>query len=346
MHDTGTGIPGDEIPRLFDRFHRVKGASGRSYEGSGIGLALVQELVKLHGGNVHVASEVNHGSTFTVSIPLGTSHLPADRIQTEMPTGSTGIRSDVYVEELLRWLPDDDSNSARAAFMSGIQSLTDLPNTKASFEGIKEPVLAATVSEGANAKRILLVDDNADMRDYVRRLLVQSGYEVETAADGLAALTALRAREADLVLTDVMMPGLDGFGLLRELRGDAKLCSIPVIFLSARAGEEARIEGLHAGADDYLIKPFSARELLARAESHLKMAQFRHEAGEAIRLRTAQFETLLDQAPLGVYLVDADFRIRQVNPAALPVFAHIPGGVIGRDFDEIIHLLWEKRTRR
>ena len=336
VHDTGTGIPGDEIPRLFDRFHRVKGASGRSYEGSGIGLALVQELVKLHGGNVHVASEVNHGSTFTVSIPLGTSHLPTDRIQTESPMGSTGIRSDVYVEELLRWLPDDDSQSFLAADMSGIQSLTDRPNTKAPLEGIGEPVLTTA------ATRILLVDDNADMRDYCRRLLVQSGYEVETAADGLAALTAARAREPDLILTDVMMPGLDGFGLLRELRADAKLCAVPVILLSARAGEEARIEGLHAGADDYLIKPFSARELLARAESHLKMARFRQDASEAIRLRTAQFETLLNQAPFGVYLVDADFRIREVNPAALPLFADIQGSVIGRDFDEIMHMLWER----
>ncbi len=115
-----------------------------------------------------------------------------------------------------------------------------------------------------------------------------------------------------------------------------------IILLSARAGEEARIEGMHAGADDYLIKPFSARELLARVESHLKMAHYRHEATEALRHRTEQFETLLNQAPLGVYLVDADFRIREVNPTALPVFGDIPGGIIGRDFNEIMHILWEE----
>jgi hypothetical protein len=129
---------------------------------------------------------------------------------------------------------------------------------------------------------------------------------------------------------------------LRELRADAQLCAVPIVLLSARAGEEARIEGMEAGADDYLIKPFSARELLARTKSHLKMAQFRHETADAIKLRTAQFETLLNQAPLGVYLVDADFRIRHVNPAALPLFADIRDSVVGQDFDEIVRMLWEK----
>ena len=179
------------------------------------------------------------------------------------------------------------------------------------------------------------------MRDYVRRLLRQGGYEVEAVADGLAALSAARADNPDLILTDVMMPGVDGFGLLRELRADPKLQSVPIILLSARAGEEARIEGMQADADDYLIKPFSARELLARVESHLKMARFRYEAAEAVRLRTSQFETLLNHAPLGVYLVDSDFHIREVNPVAVPVFGEIPGGVLGRKLDEIIHILWQ-----
>ena len=329
VRDTGTGIPVEEIPRLFDRFHRVKGARGRSYEGSGIGLALVHELVKLHGGNVRVESEVDHGSRFIVSIPRGKLHLPADRIEAERALASNGLRSDAYVEEVLRWLPDAPRTGRIA------DAFDDRPPEDVRRQSPAQP-------GGAKAQHILLADDNADMRDYVRRLLEQSGYEVETVADGFAALGAARARRPDLVLTDVMMPGLDGFGLLRELHADAKLGSVPIILLSARAGEEARIEGMHAGADDYLIKPFSARELLARVESHLNMARFRHEAAEALRLRTAQFETLLNQAPLGVYLVDADFRIREVNPAALPVFGDIPGGVIGRDFDEVIHILWEK----
>ncbi|HEY2842511.1 MAG TPA: PAS domain S-box protein, partial [Bryobacteraceae bacterium] len=318
VRDSGTGIPMEEIPRLFDRFHRVKGARGRSYEGSGIGLALVQELVKLNGGTVRVESQVDHGSSFIVAVPLGKSHLPADRIEAERVLASTGLRSDAYVEEVLRWLPD----------------------ANALAEDVRHENLPPAVR--ANAQRILLADDNADMRDYVRRLLVQSGYQVEAVGDGLAALNAARAHKPDLVLADVMMPVLDGFGLLGELRGDAGLAAVPIILLSARAGEEARIEGMHAGADDYVVKPFSARELLGRVESHLKMARVRHESSETVRLRTAQFESLLKQAPLGVYLVDADLRIREVNPVALPVFGDIPGGLIGRDFAEIIHILWVK----
>src|SRR6185436_8443524 len=128
----------------------------------------------------------------------------------------------------------------------------------------------------------------------------------------------------------------------RALRADPETRDVPVIMLSARAGEESRVEGMEAGADDYLIKPFSARELLARVAAHLQMARMRREAEQLIRQRAAQFKTLLDQAPLGVYLVDADFRIREVNPIARPVFGDIEGGVIGRDFDEIVHILWEK----
>ncbi|HTB12230.1 MAG TPA: ATP-binding protein [Bryobacteraceae bacterium] len=312
VRDTGTGIPDEEIPRLFNRFHRVKGARGRSWEGSGIGLALVQELVQLHGGRVRVASEVGRGSSFIVSIPFGTAHLSADRIENEPVPAFGGSRGEAYIQEALRWLPDTSSPSLSR--------------------------------KHTRAQRILLADDNADMRDYVRRLLVHSGYEVEAVADGLTALRSAQARKPDLVLTDIMMPGLGGFEVLRDLRADAQFRDVPVILVSARAGEEARIEGMYAGADDYLTKPFSARELLARVESHLKMARFRQESAEAVRIRTAQFETLLNRAPLGVYVVDAEFRIREMNPIASSLFGNIPGGVVGRDFDEIVHILWERAS--
>ena len=143
-----------------------------------------------------------------------------------------------------------------------------------------------------------------------------------------------------------MMPTLDGFGLVAAIRADERSRSLPVILLSARAGEEARIEGLHAGADEYLVKPFSARELLACVASQLALSRVRRETERALRYRSEQFQTLLNQAPLGVYVVDADFRIREVNPVALPVFGDIPGGVIGRDFGEVIHILWEQATTR
>ncbi|HKE95522.1 MAG TPA: ATP-binding protein [Povalibacter sp.] len=256
--DTGIGVPADELPRLFDRFHRVEGAQGRSFEGTGIGLALVQELVKLHGGSIDVVSQLGQGTTFTVTIPFGTDHLAAEHIRSSSAPAS--VTAPPFVEEALRWLPDPQGTVAEDA-MHG-----------------------AGIELQGSGKRVLLADDNADMREYVSRLLAAQGYAVETAGDGAAALAHARHGRFDLILTDVMMPGLDGFGFLRAIRDDAQLASIPVIMLSARAGEEARIEGIEAGADDYLTKPFAARELLARIHTNIQMAEVRREAARAIML--------------------------------------------------------------
>ena len=173
-----------------------------------------------------------------------------------------------------------------------------------------------------------------------KRLLTPA-YAVELVADGEQALAAARRQRPDLILADVMMPQLDGFGLVASIRERRGLRSIPIVLLSARAGEEARIEGLDAGADDYLTKPFSARELVARIGALLELGHMRRRAEAALRRRTAQFETLLNEAPMGVYVIDAEFRIVEVNPAARPVFGNIPE-LIGRDFDEVVHVLWQK----
>ncbi|HEX5603531.1 MAG TPA: ATP-binding protein, partial [Pyrinomonadaceae bacterium] len=257
VSDTGTGIPDAELPHLFERFHRVKGARGRSYEGSGIGLALVQELVNLHSGSVRVKSELGKGSTFTVSIPTGSAHLPAERLGGARSLASTTVRSDAYVDELLKWVPDETNHLDTFAF-SETPASPDQPRA-----------------------RILLADDNTDMREYLRRLLATK-YDVEAVAEGESALAAALSQEFDLVLSDVMMPKLDGFGLLKALRADEKTRTTPVILLSARAGEESRVEGMGAGADDYLIKPFSARELMARVEAHLNLQRVRRESEEAV----------------------------------------------------------------
>ncbi|HEX7793393.1 MAG TPA: PAS domain-containing protein, partial [Vicinamibacterales bacterium] len=184
--------------------------------------------------------------------------------------------------------------------------------------------------------RIVLADDNADMRAYVSRLLGER-WVVTAVADGAAALAAAKAETPDIVVADVMMPEMDGFELLMALREEPSTRSVPVILLSARAGEEATLKGLAAGADDYLIKPFSAKDLLARVDAQWNRAQARR----AVRGRMAQIESLLDNAPLGVYLVDQDFRIAHINPVACATFGDIPG-LVGRDFDSVIHLLWNK----
>ena len=281
VRDTGIGIPPEEIGRIFERFHRVEDARGRTQEGTGIGLALVQELVELHGGSVRVTSLVDQGSTFTVSIPTGKAHLPADRVGETTSPAATTLGADPYVEEALRWVSDEASLPLLAS-----------PARSAAAPGRGEE------SGPGRRSRILWADDNSDMRDYVRRLL-SPHYEVEAVADGRAALDAARARRPDLVLADVMMPKLDGFALLRELRADPATRTLPVILLSARAGEEARVEGLEAGSDAYLVKPFSARELLATIAARLELGRLR----ARLEQERATLGDLFGQAPLPIALL-------------------------------------------
>ncbi|HYP97824.1 MAG TPA: ATP-binding protein [Polyangiaceae bacterium] len=318
--DTGIGISEAELARVFERFHRVRHARARTQEGTGIGLALVQELARLHGGTVSVASEEGRGSTFTVSIRAGTAHLPAERISSTRQLVSTSLGASPFVEEALRWLPDSQRPAA-----------------------LHEVTFARSEVNAGNgsvvAERLLIADDNADMRDYLASILGQH-YRVEVVADGAAALASVRSSPPDLVLSDVMMPTLDGFGLLAALRGDANTLSVPMVLLSARAGEEARIEGLRAGANEYLVKPFSARELLAVVASQLELARVRRDSERTLRHQVEQHLTLINRAPLGVYLLDADFRFAEVNPIAAPVFSGFPGGVIGHRFEEVTRSMW------
>jgi signal transduction histidine kinase len=301
--DTGIGIAETELPRIFERFHRVQGGQGRSFEGTGIGLALVHELVRLHGGTMQVASQVGKGSTFAVTIPCRQTAESAQGPSTAL-SRPNHLASD-YSEEIARWLPNE------------IEGTTHRPSHDETANHESRPGRA----------RILLADDNADMRDYVERLLSGS-WDVLRASNGKEALETAERECPELIITDVMMPEMDGFELLKALRANRETHSIPVIMLSARAGEEAQIEGLEAGADDYLIKPFSARELIARVGTQL-----------ALRQRSSQFETLVRQAPIGIVVLDAQFRIQQVNPVAVPVFGDIPD-LVGRDYRDIMRKLW------
>jgi PAS domain S-box-containing protein len=460
VQDTGVGIPAEEIPKLFDRFHRVPNTRSRTHEGSGIGLALVHELVKLHAGSMRVESAMGRGSIFVVTVPLGQDHLATSQVGGDRPLSSTATGADPFVQEALRWLPAAERGVPPADISS-------------EYELMAIPCPPVSPDDRALRSRVLVADDNADMRLYLVRLLSER-FDTIAVANGRAALEAIQQQMPDLILSDVMMPELDGFGLLRELRNNSETRTIPIILLSARAGEESRVEGIDAGADDYLVKPFSARELIARVQTHLQLAQVRREADQAIResevklqlslkasamgvfywypqedrtesdarvleifgisstdeltlatalatmihpedrdryaqsvarsldpnldgkleeeirvrrrdgadrwlsvtaqiqfmgsprkayrmagligditdrktieeaikRQAAQYRTLLNQAPLGVYLVDADFRIRDVNPTAIRVFGDIPD-LIGRDFEEVLHLLWDKKV--
>ena len=316
VSDTGTGVPEGEVDRLFERFHRVQGARGRTHEGSGIGLALVHELVRLHGGAIRVDSRVDHGTTFTVTIPRGRSHLPPERVEARTKATSTALGAAPFVEEALRWLPSGESE--------------DLPEPAAGATSVAATSSVEEPMSSHPSGHILLADDNADMREYVARLLRQH-WTVEAVSDGVEALAAARRRVPDLVLTDVMMPGLDGFGLLRALREDPSTRATPVVMLSARAGEESHVDGLQAGADDYLVKPFSARELTARVTTRLQMA-FLRRAAETERQRLHAF---LMQAPVAVCVfASPELRFELANPAYCEMIGH--SDVLGKRLFDVI----------
>jgi PAS domain S-box-containing protein len=294
--DTGVGIAESEMPRLFERFHRIENARGRSTEGSGIGLALVKELVALHGGTITAASAQDVGTTFTVRLPFGSAHLPAaDLVAPDSVRTPSGI-ADPYLQEALRWLPED----------------TDSVNTTGDLA-------PAGVASGTQA-RVLVADDNADMREYLTSLLHTAGYQVSAVSDGRQALDAIRAESPDLLISDVMMPRLSGLELLSALRNDPRTAALPVLLLSARAGQESSIEGLQAGADDYLVKPFAAAELLARVRTNVEMARLRNHHAD---WRTA----LIDSLQEAFFICDEHGAVVEINTAFADILGFGPAGL-------------------
>jgi signal transduction histidine kinase len=267
VHDTGIGIPHAELARVFDRFHRIEGATGRTHEGTGIGLALVKDLAQLHGGTAEVTSTVGKGSTFTVRIPL---ERAGEVVADAALDGPSSVVVGGYVAEAERWIPD------------------------AAAEDVATPT-----SEVTDRPHIIVADDNADMREYIRRLLA-GRYHVTLVVNGADALRQAERARPDLLLSDVMMPVMDGAQLVRELRAHPTLRTVPIILLSARAGEDETTSGLALGADDYLTKPFSAKELLARVHSQLTMAALRMRVTEeemrakALSERQRELKALLD----------------------------------------------------
>jgi Bacteriophytochrome (light-regulated signal transduction histidine kinase) len=302
VKDTGLGIPEDQLDKIFNRFHRVENTAGRSQEGTGIGLAMVKELVKLHQGSIQVSSSPGRGSVFTVCIPVKAGHLPPDRIVQAGTVEPVFRHSTAFVEEALKWLPETAKHAAETL---PIPAFDDKPS-------------------------VLIADDNADMRDYVQRLLSDQ-FTVYTAVDGEEAFKKALENKPDLVLTDVMMPKLDGFGLLRKIRNRAETKYTPIIFLSARAGEEAKVEGLDAGADDYLVKPFSAKELIVRVSNHIRINQVRRETEH-------QFYQLFLQAPAIINLVRGpEFRYELFHPKNKEIFGDVDftGMTIREAFPEL-----------
>ena len=251
VEDTGAGIPPEELERIFDRFHQVEGTSS----GTGLGLALSRELARLHGGDILVVSEPGRGARFRVELPREARAQAERRRQPRR-------REDQLAQARTEAMTVREY--ARRSFRETLLSDVDLPRLKSESPPRQAP---------ADAPRILLVEDNEELRGFVARRLA-GRYQVEEAADGALGLAAARRATPDLIVSDVMMPNLDGYELCRRLRADPSLATVPVILLTARAGSEAVVEGLEVGADDYVVKPFALRELEARIAAHLRAEIF------------------------------------------------------------------------
>jgi len=281
--DTGVGIPEKEISNMFTRFHRIRSTTGRSFEGSGIGLSMIKELILQHGGTISVESTEGTGSTFTVTMPFGKAHLPETAI-TESTTNTNDIISGHFLRE-----------------------------ANAMMNGVKPEGIRLFNPEDKYRDTILIVDDNMDMRRHLTSIL-EAEYTIISATNGQEALDTIRQIQPSLVVSDVMMPVMDGIELLKEIKQDPEITSIPVILLTARAGEESRIEGYDTGADDYLVKPFSAKEILARIRSQIKITKAREKASK-------QIKNLFMQAPVAICILKGEnFIVEMANDSILQIW--------------------------
>lgn len=257
VQDSGIGILPQQIPYLFERFHQAEGSENRSYEGSGLGLSLVKELVELHGGNVSVDSVYGQGTTFTLELLTGSSHLPVGRILDTAADLNTS-RATVELADL------EQTDFDIEAFG---QRLNSLPNLE-----INDSQLLSLTNQGTGHS-ILVVDDNPDLRVYVSDILRRNGYQIDTARNGIEGYLLAQRIKPSLIITDLMMPVVTGLEMIKMIRSEEELKGIPIILLTAKADEESRIQGTEQGADAYLAKPFNDRELLAEARNLLALKE-------------------------------------------------------------------------
>lgn len=250
--DTGIGIRPDQIPHLFERFRQAEGSANRSYEGSGLGLALVKELVDLHRGQISVESTYGHGTTFTVWLQTGIAHLPPNQV--------IEVKSEAQISRAAIELADVDIDLHEDA-----------------IDPEEDPSLAIAPPEGTapgeGGAVVLVVDDNPDLRSYLSRVLRQHNYRVLLARNGAEGFQLAQSHRPHLIITDLMMPLVSGLDMIRMIRTDEALKGTPVILLTARADEDTRIEGIEKGADAYLSKPFNDREVLAEVRNLLALKE-------------------------------------------------------------------------
>ena len=261
VEDTGIGIAKEQIPHLFERFRQAEGSENRSYEGTGLGLALVKELVEVHGGTVTVDSQYESGTTFTIYLQPGSAHLNVSQV-VEMASEVNLSRAAVELADL-ELIESADSH---------IDNFENIPVELLShnIDSSSEKVVNSKTEKG---QLVLVVDDNPDMRAYVSSILRANGYQVQTARNGSEGFNIAKELLPNLIVTDLMMPVVTGLEMIRMIRSEETLKGIPIILLTAKVDEDTRIEGTERGADAYLAKPFNDRELLAEARNLLALKE-------------------------------------------------------------------------
>lgn len=310
--DTGSGIRQVDIPHLMERFYRADSES--AVEGTGIGLSYSQELVRLHGGSLWIESKTvdespdgSHGSVFHVTFPLGHEHL--ERSQVDFSSDGRcehGNYGRGVLEETWQWQHSDGETSSEFAATSS--------NDGSSNERALRGIDPSTLFFNKETDTLLIVDDNPDMRRYMASLF-SSFVKVEEASNGVEALEIIRVRPPSLILSDVTMPRMSGTELLAHVKADDDLRSIPVILITAKAGEDERVDGLLLGADDYLLKPFKSRELIARVNVQMQIGKSRRELEHAFNLRNAELQILATYAPVGIVRANPGGALTFVNEA-------------------------------
>ncbi len=311
--DTGIGIRPDQIPHLFERFRQAEGSANRSYEGSGLGLSLVKELVELHGGKITVESTYGEGTTFSIWLQMGMTHLPVHQViagQAEAQPNRAAVELADIEGELLEDQAESDEIQ-RTMLMGPIAS----PKTSENGQGVNGQGVNGQAVKGqvVPVATILVVDDNPDVRTYVASVLKQQHYQIITARNGAEGFQVAQARRPHLIITDLMMPLVSGLDMIRMIREATELRGTPIVLLTAKADEDTRLEGVERGADAYLAKPFNDRELLAEVrnllalkENEQKVAQLNTYLTESVLKRflppslvqrAAQGDLLLDLRP-------------------------------------------------
>lgn len=310
--DTGSGIPPDDLPLIFDRFFRSKEPRVRGEEGSGIGLALVKELVRFHGGDVRAQSVKGQGTSFVVSLPFGRAHLPAKSVIEEMD-GPPLKEVRNYVEEVRNWGGHD----------RGRQDSTG----NAAPPGTQERISRA---------RVLVVDDSAELGNYIARLLGER-FQTETATEGARALATIYQNPPDVLVTDLLMAGLGGLDLVRAIRTDPVVSALPIIIVSGKADEDVRSSALEAGADDFLVKPFNARELLARVTllvEHSERSRHERKLRAEAEAARARMRMVLESVSEAFIAVDRNWHITYANGKAGSWLAAAPEELLNKPLSQ------------